>query len=115
VARGVDREAETKRVYEDSLEYGRQTFGRVKVRDLGPDDISRFLDLIRRSRTKAISEATLAKHLRQLGACPQAAIPTYAAENPVRLLHKSARPQPAKSKPVYVTSEELARLWPELA
>jgi integrase len=105
----------TGRVYEDSLAYGRQAFGGVKVRDLGPDDISRFLDLIRRSRSKPISEATLAKHLRQLGACLQAAIPTYAAENPVRLLHKSMRPRPAKSKPVYFTSVELARLWPALA
>jgi integrase len=107
--------ANTRRVYEDSLEYGRQAFGRAKVRDLGPDDITRFLELIRRSRSKPVSDATLAKHLRQLGACLQAAIPTYATENPVRLLHKSVRPRPAKSAPVYFTDDELARLWPELA
>ena len=39
----------------------------------------------------------------------------YAHENPVRLLHKTARPKVAKSRPVYYTDDELARLWPELA
>jgi integrase len=107
--------ANTRRVYEDSLEYGRQAFGRAKVRDLSPNDVTRFLELIRRSRSKPVSDATLAKHLRQLGACLQAAIPTYATDNPVRLLHKSVRPRPAKSAPVYFTDDELARLWPELA
>src|SRR5262249_32283842 len=83
------------------------------------------LDLIRkthldRQRPKPgekptpIADATLAKHLRQLGACLQAAVPTFATENPVRLLHKSVRPKPGKSQAVYFTDTELARPWPDL-
>jgi integrase len=63
-----------------------------------------------------VSPATLAKHLRQLGACLEAAIAEgYAERNPVRELHKTARPKVTKSRPAYYTDEELARLWPELA
>src|SRR5262249_42192106 len=62
------------------------------------------------------SEATLARHLRTLGVCLQAAVSAgYAADNPVRKLHKTHRPRPGKSRPSYYTSDELARLWPELA
>ena len=39
----------------------------------------------------------------------------YATENPVRMLHTTARPKVAESRPSYFTNEELARLWPELA
>ena len=39
----------------------------------------------------------------------------YAIENPVRMLHKSARPKVAKNRPVYYTDAELVRLWPELS
>jgi integrase len=100
------------------------------VRDLSPADVRRYLDLIRAETLRRrsvkrkpeegppadVSPATLAKHLRQLGACLQAAISEgYASENPVRLLHKTARPKVAKSRPVYYTDDELSRLWPELA
>jgi integrase len=91
--------------------------------------VRRFLDLIRddirkrRSRKRKpddpppeVAPATLAKHLRQLGSCLQAAVQEgYASENPVRMLHKTARPRVAKSRPAYYTDDELARLWPELA
>jgi integrase len=64
---------------------------------------------------RQVSPATLAKHLRQLGACFEAAIAEgYAERNPVRELHKTARPRVAKSRPAYYTDDELARLWPEL-
>ena len=47
-----------------------------------------------------MSPATLAKHLRQLGACLQAAVAEgYATENPVRMLHKSAKPKVPKAAP----------------
>ena len=120
----------TRRVYEDSLDYGKKTFGKSKVRDITAGDIRRYLDLIRsesdkrRSRLRKpengppepVSPATLAKHLRQLAACLQAAVQEgYATENAVRQLHKTARPKVAKSRPAYYTDQELARLWPELA
>jgi integrase len=118
--------ATSRRAYGFTLDYGKKAFGSSKVRDLGPDDVGRFLDLIRKThlerqkpkpdtRPIPITDATLAKHLRQLGACLQAAVPTYASENPVRLLHKTAKPKVAKSRPAYYTNAELSLLWRELA
>ncbi len=100
------------------------------MRDLGAGDVRRFLDLIRTvnlERRSAnlgpddppppdVAPATLAKHLRQLGACLQSAVAEgYATDNPVRRLSKSARPKVAKSRPAYYTNDELAQLWLELA
>lgn len=127
---GFTGKPNTRRVYEVTLDYARRTFGKSKVRDLTPGDVRRFLDRIRddtrerRSRNRKegdpvppeVTPATLAKHLRQLGACLQAAVSEgYASENAVRRLHKTARPKVAKSRPAYYTDAELARLWPELA
>ena len=127
---GLTGKANTRRVYSFTLGYAKKAFGKTRVRDLGAGDVRRFLDLIRgdvadrRSRTRKpedgpappVSPATLAKHLRQLGACLQAAVQEgYATENPVRMLHKTARPKVPKSRPAYYTDSELARLWPELS
>lgn len=127
---GITAKPNTRRVYEVSLAYAKRTFGKTKVRDLSPAEVRQFLDLIRDETKKRrslkrkpedgppadVSPATLAKHLRQLGACLQAAISEgYASENPVRLLHKTARPKVAKSRPSYYTDDELARLWLQLA
>jgi integrase len=112
----------SRRVYATTLTPAKAVFGSRKVRDLGPGDIRRFLDHVRvqhRTRGKQereLSPATQAKHLRHLGACFAMAVSEgYAAENPVKQLHKSARPKVRKSRPVYYTDAELARLWPELA
>lgn len=124
---GFTGKASSKRVYKHTIEYAKEAFGRAKVRDLGPADVRRFLDEIRKANEgrhktpdgeppSQVSPATLAKHLRQLSACLQAAISEgYATENPVRRLSKTARPKVAKSRPAYYTNDELARLWPELA
>lgn len=127
---GLTAKDNTRRVYEDSLDYAKETFGTKKVRDLDPGDIRRYLDLIRASTLERrnrgrkpgdppaapASPATLAKHLRQLGACLQAAEQEgYASDNPVRRLPKGFRPKVEKPTPVYYTDAELARLWPELA
>jgi integrase len=125
---GLTGKANTVRVYATTLGYAKAVFGKAKVRDLSGSDVRRFLDHIRdedahrRSRSKdetvragKLSPATLAKHLRQLGACLEAAIPEYAERNPVRELHTTERPKVTKSRPAYYTDTELARLWPELA
>jgi integrase len=126
---GLTGKANTARVYRWTIEPAKTVFGKRKVRDLTPGDVRRFLDHIREQhqrrharskdetlRGKDVSPATLAKHLRQLGACLEAAIAEgYAERNPVRELHKTARPKVAKSRPAYYTDDELARLWPELA
>jgi integrase len=122
---GLTAKENTRRNYGWTIDYAKATFGKRNVRDLEPGDIRRFLDTIREARhrdgdderpARDVSPATLAKHLRQLGACLQAAVAEgYATENPVRRLHKTARPKVAKSRPAYYTDDELARLWPELA
>jgi integrase len=115
----------TRRVYGDTVAYGKRAFGSRKVRDLGEADIRRFLALIREANEREgtdekparhVSDATLARHLRTLGVCLQAAVSAdYAAANPVRKLHKTHRPRPHKARPSYFTNDELTRLWPELA
>jgi integrase len=102
------------------------------VRDLDAGDVRRFLEAIRQENARRlrrenerrakrgepareVSPATLAKHLRQLGACLEAAqAEHYAETNAVRELPKGARPRVPKSPPTYYTDHELARLWPEL-
>jgi integrase len=107
----------SRRLYRITINYAKRAFGRKNVRDITPGDIRGLLDEIRATRpTREPSPATLAKHLRQLGACLQAAVSEgYANENAVRRLHKSARPKVSRSRPTYYTDVELARLWPELA
>jgi integrase len=130
---GFTGKTNSRRVYEDTIAYASATFGAVKVRDLDSSDVRRFLEKIREENERRlrrvngrraergeppreVSPATLAKHLRQLGACLEAArTERYAEGNAVRELHKSARPRVPKSPPTYYTDHELARLWPELA
>src|SRR5919198_968059 len=125
---GFTGKANSKRVYATTIDYAKTVFGKTKVRDLAPADVRRLLDHIRtehkrrhaRSKNEALREsevspATLAKHLRQLGACLEAAIAEgYAERNPVRELHRTARPKVAKSRPAYYTDDELGALWNEL-
>jgi integrase len=121
---GFSGKENTRRSYAITLKYGKAVFGKTKVRDLTSTDVRRFLDRIRKANDReatetepasAVSPATLAKHLRQLGACLEAAVAEgFAERNPVRDLHKTARPKVTKSRPAYYTDEELARLWPEL-
>jgi integrase len=112
---GFTGKENSRRVYAITINTAKRVFGRTKVRDLRPADIRHLLERIRAERP-TVSDATLAKHLRQLGACLQAAITEgYATENPVRMLHKTARPRTRKAAPSYYTDDELARLWPELA
>jgi integrase len=125
--KGFTGKANSKRVYATTMEYAKAVFGSRKVRELEPADVRRFLDHVREQNVarqkpredeqpREVSPATLAKHLRQLGACLQAAIAEgYAERNPVRELHKTARPRVARSRPAYYTDAELARLWPELS
>jgi integrase len=122
---GFTGKENTKRLYRKTIAYAGQVFGARKVRDLTPADVRRFLDKIRDTNHRPATDeqpgrdaspATLDKHLRALGACLEAAVREgFATENPVRRLHRSARPQIGKKRPSYFDDAELARLWPELA
>jgi integrase len=117
---GLRREETTRQAYRVSLEYAKQVIGGKPLRRVTAADVRAFLDHVERVNRarrppRQVSGTTLAKHLRQLGACLQAAkAERLIAENPVRLLAASARPRVEKKRPSYFTNEELARLWPEL-
>jgi integrase len=115
------REETTRMTYRSSLEYAKQAIGNKPLRKLTTTDVRAFLDHVERVNRvrkppREVSPTTLAKHLRHLGACLQAArTERLIAENPVRLLAPSAKPKAQKKRPSYFTNEELGRLWPELA
>ena len=114
--------ATTRSSYVSTLEYANAAFGDRVVRVLDLADVRAFLDKIRaglkppaegeEEHERKVSDSTLAKHLRVLGACLEGAvIEGYGAENPVKRLPKTARPRAAKSVPSYFTDAELAKLW----
>jgi len=117
---GLRRKETTRRSYRPSLEYAKQAIGQKPTPEVTTSDVRAFLEHIERvhkSRkpSRQISSTTLAKHLRHLGACLQAAkLEGKIAENPVRLLAPSARPKPTRKRPSYFTNDELAHLWPQL-
>lgn len=115
---GLRREHTTRLTYGTSLTYAKRAIGNKPLRKVTTSDVHAFLDLIEsanRRRSLKVSPTTLAKHLRHLGACLQAAkVERLIAENPVRLLAPSAKPKARKKRPSYFTDDELRRLWPEL-
>jgi integrase len=117
---GLRREETTRQAYRSTMEYAKQAIGGKPVRKLTAVDVRAFLEHVERVNAarrppRAVTPTTLAKHLRQLGACLQAAkAERLIAENPVRLLAASAKPRAEKKRPSYFTNDELARLWPEL-
>jgi integrase len=117
---GLRRKETTRRTYRSSLEYAKQAVGRKPLRKVTTEDVRAFLDHIEKvnkSKTppREVSSTTLAKHLRHLGACLQAAkLEGKLSENPVRLLAPGARPKSTRKRPSYFTNEELGRLWRKL-
>jgi integrase len=117
---GLRRKETTRRTYRSSLEYAKQAIGQKPLRKVTTSDVRAFLDHIEqvnKSKTppRKISSTTLAKHLRHLGACLQAAkLEGKIGENPARLLAPSARPKSNKKRPSYFTNDELGPLWPQL-
>src|SRR5215210_412663 len=114
------RDETTKRTYRSSLTYAKVAIGNKPLRKVTTADVRAYLAYVERAnrerkRPRDVSPTTLAKHLRHLGACLEAAkAERLIAENPVRLLAPSARPKPTKKRPSYFTNDELGRLWPEL-
>lgn len=118
---GLRREETTRRTYRSSLEYAKQAIGRKPLRKLTTADVRAFLERVEQANQerrppRTVSPTTLAKHLRHLGACLQAAkAERLLAENPVRLLAAGSKPKAQKKRPSYFENDELGRLWPELA
>ena len=108
--RGLQRPKEsTKDGYKTTISYAKEAFGSKKVRNVTPDDVSRFLDLI------PASGSTKAKHLRVLGSIFSAAVRRgYCARNPLDRLDDSHRPQAKKRESAYFEDDELPRIVAEL-
>jgi integrase len=99
--------------YAMTLEIAKEVFGAMKVRDLGTQEIARFITAV---RERDVTEATVAKHLRHLAACLEAAVVADLAEqNPVRKLHRSSKPRATRGAPSYFTDAEIAAILPQLA
>jgi integrase len=127
---GLQRRSTTVKEYETTLAYAKRAFGRRPVSSLTPADVRKMLTLIeadnREKRKRRdpvsgklvpaeVSPTTLAKHLRHLAACLEAAVADgLLTTNPVRRLDRSSRPKAAKRRPSFFTDDELRRLWPEL-
>jgi integrase len=127
---GLQRRSTTVKEYETTLAYAKRAFGKRPVSQLTPADVRKMLTLIeadnREKRKRRdpvsgklvpaeVSPTTLAKHLRHLAACLEAAVADgLLATNPVRRLDRSSRPKAAKRRPSFFTDDELRRLWPEL-
>jgi integrase len=114
--------ASTRRAFAYTMRVARDTFGYSELRDLDTSDLRRFLQRLddeARIRSKAeepkgLTDSTLAKHLRNLRACLQAAVPAYLATNPVDDLHVSIRPRAGGERWDYFTDAELGKLWTQL-
>ncbi|HEX5583408.1 site-specific integrase, partial [Gaiella sp.] len=123
------RRSTTQRQYATTLAYARAVFGPKKIRQVTTLDVLALLRHIEEESAKrrgshkqpdlaapGVSEATLAKHLRQLSVFFEAARRRgLISENPVRRLDASAKPKSRRKRPSYFTDGELALLWPELA
>jgi integrase len=107
----LEREETTRDSYRSTLEYAKQAFGDRIVRRLSVADVRRFNDLL---AGKKLSSSTRAKHLRVLHGCLGAAVPEYAARNPVRELPKNQKPRPVKKESAYFESSEIPALFQAL-
>jgi integrase len=123
----LSRRSTTSANYGVTLAYAKRAIGRRKyVSKLGVADVRKVLELVERDyrarqkpepgeKPREVSPTTLAKHLRQLSTCLEAAVAEgLLAVNPCKRLPKSQKPKPRKKRPAYFTDTELLRLWPQL-
>ena len=103
----------TVRSYLSTMTYAKRAFGRMSVRKLRPEHVSRLNEEL---RAAGLSASTRAKHLRVLGACLASAVRHgYAGRNPVRDLAPGEKPRPTQKESAYSENHELPRLFSELS
>jgi integrase len=104
------RRNSTVRAYEPTVGYANAVFGSVALRQIGNDELRRFVQKIRANKS---GDATCSKHLRHLSAILSAAIaetPKLLDANPVPGFKKNLRLRVPGGVEAY-TDLELARLW----
>lgn len=112
VAPGRATKGSTRRAYDTTVKFATAAFGAVTMRSIGPAELRRLVALI---RANGSGDATVSKHLRQLGAIFQAAedeglIP----RNPVPKFKKGLRLRVPRGDEAF-TDVELSQLWTALA
>jgi integrase len=111
VARGKLK-ARTERGYADTLVRAVATIGEVDLREIGSTELQRFTD----DYGEKASDATLARALRELGACLSEAVDAgYLERNPVRTFVKKAELDSRGRGRDAFTDLELSKLWAALA
>jgi hypothetical protein len=102
----------TRYAYRSTLGYAKDAFGSRDVRRLGPDDVKRMNEKMRKGK---LSDSTRAKHLRVLHACLASAIASgYAGSNPVSAVPKGERPRSTRKEAGYFENAELPALFAAL-
>jgi integrase len=103
------RRASTRRAYVATLNYGRAAFGPMLLSDIGGDELRRF---VAKCREGKCSDASISKHLRQLAAVLELAVPDKLDVNPVPRFRKQLGKglHVPSGTPPY-SNDELRRLW----
>lgn len=104
--------ASTKASYESTIAYANEAVGDKLVRDIGMDDVTKF---IRALEERGLTQSTIAKHLRVLGAVLKvAANRGLVASNPVSTLDATVKPRAVRREAAWFEDGELRRLAAEL-
>jgi integrase len=111
----ANRRASTIRAYMFSIEFGREVFGSLFLHEIGNDELRQ---LVRKLKARKMRDVTIAKHLRHLSACFEAALAepenTGLEHNPVGRFRRSFVLDVKPSEANYFTDGELAKLWAQL-
>jgi integrase len=106
---GLERKEGTKLSYRGTVRLAESLFGHKQVKKITPADIRAFNVAL---RERGMSDSTRAKHLRVLRKCFSDAVDHgYAAQNPVKRLPRSEKPEPSSKEAAYFESSELPKLF----
>lgn len=104
--------ASTVRAYMVSVGYARDEFGGHDLREIGNDDLRALVTALRK---RGQADVSIAKHLRHLSACFQAALADeYIDVNPVGRFRATFKLNVQQSEANYFSDGELQRLWAQL-
>jgi integrase len=111
----ANRRASTVRTYLLSVGFGREAFGSLYLHEIGNEKLRQ---LVRKLKARKMRDVTIAKHLRHLSACFEAALAepenTGLEHNPVGRFRRSFVLNVQPSEANYFTDGELAKLWAQL-
>jgi integrase len=106
------RRASTVRAYTRSVDFARETFGAYELREIGNPELRRLVAAL---RDRKQGDVTIAKHLRHLSACFEAALDEDLLErNPVSRFRRTFVLDVRPSEANYFADAELHRLWLQL-